>query len=261
MKKLPLLLLFLMLFFSIAEAGKSVAKLIPYPTDYDIATEGASSVKGLGDHSRSPYFSHPDFYNMKNGGSLVILEKFKTYQQTTEWSCGNAAALMVLHHFGNTAYDELALAKSMGTNPLPADGVKQKDVLYGTTASGIANFFRSANYEVTSSIDALSSDGTTFSNPLNFRAWVLTQLKNNTPIMVDWTDWSGHWQVLIGYDTMGTETIYDDVLIFADPYDVGDQLQDGYYIFPAYRFYYMWQDILFQPEGHREQQWVIAKPK
>lgn len=60
--------------------------------------------------------------------------------------------------------------------------------------------------------------------------------------MVDWVDWSGHWQVLIGIDTMNTISVYDDVLIFADPYDVTDHSQDGYYIFPLGRFFYMWRE-------------------
>lgn len=31
-------------------------------------------------------------------------------------------------------------------------------------------------------------------------------LANDTPIIVGWNDWGGHWQTIIGYDTMGTET-------------------------------------------------------
>jgi hypothetical protein len=40
--------------------------------------------------------------------------------------------------------------------------------------------------------------------------------------MIGWNDWGGHWQVIIGYDTMGTEVEQDDVLIVADPYDTTD---------------------------------------
>ena len=60
--------------------------------------------------------------------------------------------------------------------------------------------------------------------------------------MVDWVDWAGHWQVLIGIDTCGTDTPYDDVLIFADPYDITDHFQDGYYIFSLGRFFGMWRE-------------------
>ena len=40
-------------------------------------------------------------------------------------------------------------------------------------------------------------------------------LADGNPIMVGWNDWGGHWQVIIGYDTMGTETTQDDVIIVA----------------------------------------------
>ncbi len=42
-------------------------------------------------------------------------------------------------------------------------------------------------------------------------------LAEGKPVMVCWNDWGGHWQVIIGYDTMGTETQQDDVFIVADP--------------------------------------------
>ena len=56
-------------------------------------------------------------------------------------------------------------------------------------------------------------------------------LDNDIPIMVGWDEWGGHWQVIIGYDDMGTkEKTEDDVLILADPYDTTDHNQDGYVI-------------------------------
>jgi hypothetical protein len=238
-------------------AGAARGNAIPYPDGYDTVSAGASAASGAGDFPDSPYFPHLDFYNMKSNSHLAILEKFRTYQQTTEWSCGSATALMVLRHFGDNRYDELAIAGMMGSNPLPADGKPQEGVLYGTTAAGMMKFFRDAGYRVSSSLNA---GGATFGSPEEFYAWLLKLLSANTPVMVDWLDWGGHWQAIIGYDTMGTETVYDDVLILADPYDVGDQSQDGYYVFPAFRFFYMWRDTAFQPAGRQEQQWVVAAP-
>ena len=60
--------------------------------------------------------------------------------------------------------------------------------------------------------------------------------------MVDWMDWGGHWQVIIGLDTIGTDDPNDDVLIMADPYDTTDHYQDGYYTVPLGRFFYMWRE-------------------
>jgi hypothetical protein len=75
-----------------------------------------------------------------------------------------------------------------------------------------------------------------------FVKWVVGNLKAERPIMVEWGDWDGHWQAIIGYDTQGTPGIGDDVIIFADPYDTSDSWQDGYYYYPAERWFYMWQD-------------------
>ena len=47
-------------------------------------------------------------------------------------------------------------------------------------------------------------------------------LKAGKPILAGWIDWGGHWQVIIGYDDMGTADTQDDVLIVADPYDTTD---------------------------------------
>ena len=82
------------------------------------------------------------------------------------------------------------------------------------------------------------------------------------PVMVDWVDWSGHWQVLIGIDTCSSETPYDDVLIFADPYDITDHKQDGYYTFPLGRFLGMWREGACAEKSEPYiQPYVIAKPK
>ncbi|MFQ7539464.1 MAG: hypothetical protein ACLRL6_19965, partial [Clostridium sp.] len=62
--------------------------------------DGADSVERDGDQKESPYFKHPDFYNMKSTSTLTLLPKFKTIQQTSEWSCGVDSALMVLQFYG-----------------------------------------------------------------------------------------------------------------------------------------------------------------
>ncbi|MDR1916978.1 MAG: C39 family peptidase [Synergistaceae bacterium] len=253
---------FLMVLFicGVASGSGIAPNKIPYPENYDTKTSGASAVEGIGDHDKSPYFAHPDIYNMKSAGSLVVLEKFKTYQQTTEWSCGNASALMVLRHFGDEGHRELDSVKIMGTQATPDNGVKQEGVIYGTTTEGMVKFFKTLGYDVKSSLDRNVSDDMTLSET-EFKDWVVRNLKKNTPIMVEWLDWTAHWQVIIGYDDMGTNAIEDDVLILADPYDVGDHLQDGYYIFPARRFFYMWSDIRYEAGSNlASQQWVIAAP-
>ncbi|GHV57049.1 hypothetical protein FACS1894216_21410 [Synergistales bacterium] len=254
-KKLKTLLAVLVFFLltctvsSVSAEVKTAPNKIPYPADYN-TSDGASGVEGRGDHKKTPYFAHPGIYNLKSGGSLTILEKFKTYQQTTEWSCGNASALMVANYFGLEGQRELDIARIMGTN----------SEIGGTTTEQMTRYFKSIGYEVRSSLEVSEED--MIPDGAAFKDWVIKHLTNRRPIMVEWLDWHAHWQVVIGYDTMGTDdVIEDDVLILADPYDVGDQLQDGYYIFPAERFFYMWHDIRYEGEDRlRNQQWVISYP-
>ena len=84
---------------------------------------------------------------------------------------------------------------------------------------------------------------------------------DSTPIMVENVEWGGHWRVIIGYDTCGTENTLDDVLIMADSYDTSDHYQDGYAVNNAERFFSMWFDSSMFPKKQRNQPWIIAKPK
>ena len=45
--------------------------------------EGAYELRGLFDKTNSKYYKSFDIYNTKSSGSLTLLEKFKTYQQTS----------------------------------------------------------------------------------------------------------------------------------------------------------------------------------
>ena len=65
---------------------------IPYAVDLS-PEDGADSVERSCDHENSPYFAHPDVYNMESTDTLTVLTHFRTMQQTSEWSCGVTAAL------------------------------------------------------------------------------------------------------------------------------------------------------------------------
>ncbi|MBP2649410.1 MAG: hypothetical protein H6Q74_235 [Firmicutes bacterium] len=223
--------------------------VILYPAGYVTNNEGASSYSGIGNVDKSPYYCSQDYYNLKSSGTLTILSNYKTYQQTTEITCGPAAALTVLNHYGNTSWDELKIAKIMGTKP----GT-------GTDTKGMVKFFKMIGWEVNSSLTAANKNGASFATEQDFKSFVIANLKNNTPIIVENIDWGGHWRVIIGYDTMGTDTIADDVLIMADSYDTGDHYQDGYIVNPVEKFYYMWFDAHMLPLGQQQQQWIVAKP-
>ena len=118
-------------------------------------------------------------------------------------------------------------------------------------------YFKKKGWQVTSSVDK----DKTPQNTQEFKNFVLDHLRRNVPIMVENVDWGGHWRIIIGYDTMGTDDITSsDVLIMADPYDTADHLQDGYVVVPAEKFFYMWFDSHLFAAGDRKQQWLAAEP-
>ena len=193
----------------------------------------------------SPYFTQNDFYNMESNEHLILIPKFTTYQQTNMHTCGPTVANMVVDHFlGKPLHAELETAKIMGCTKYN-----------GTTTKGLRGYFRDLGWNATSSADTDSPK--TYTDFLNF---VTTNLKDNTPIMVENVEWGGHWRIIIGYDTMNTANTGDDVLIFADPFDKADHLQDGYTVVPAEKFFYMWFDAIRFAKGANWKQWVVAKP-
>ena len=188
---------------------------------------GADAFNGTLDHNDTIYYKINDYYNMKSSDNLHILSNFKTYQQTTEYSCGCAAALMVLNYYGIKDYDELEICKIAGTN--------EKN---GTTIEGLIKFFNMNEIVV----DYYMGIKPKFDDIVDAEKYIIDSIDKGMPIMVHWVDWKGHWQIIIGIDTLGTEDVYDDVLIMADPYDVTDHFQDGYYIVPYGRFFDMWRE-------------------
>lgn len=235
--------------------GEAAERKVPYPPTIDWQSTGASSYNGAADAKNSPYFPKIDFYAMKsNTNGLTILNGYPTYQQTTETTCGPAAALTVLEYLGNRKYDEFMLSILMKTLNKP-----EKDGQMGTSTSKMVSFFKSIGWKVESSLDR-GTKPESFAAPEEFRSFVLKNLKSGTPIMVENMYWGGHWRVIIGYDTMGTAKAEDDVLIFADSYDVLDHLQDGYTVEAAQGFFYTWKDMEYLPKNERVQQWITAHP-
>ena len=72
-----------------------------------------------------------------------------------------------------------------------------------------------------------------------------------------------HWQVIIGYDDMGTQYEGDDVIIVADSFDTTDHNQDGYGVYGAERFIYNFTFYdFFNDDGHlKDKCFVAVKPE
>lgn len=265
---------------------------------------GADSYEFAGDNPNSRYYSNPDFYNMTCDEQLTIIEKFKTHQQTSEWSCGCSTALMVLNHLGVKDYNEWDIAVKMksstdldieGAEPGSAnnfheygtsvkqmyeffkniEGIKVVETSYveefseddliknddGYTPNDIGNLYPkfSSNSLYTTDNDDMSENWVDDAADSYFVKWVTDNIKADRPIMVEWGDWDGHWQAIIGYDNNGTPGIGDDMLIFVDPYDTSDHWQDGYYYYPLERWFYMWKDRNVAPKPFQLQPFIVVE--
>lgn len=207
------------------DAGGNYTDEMKIPHTVDLEEYGADSIERQGDHPDSPYFSRLDYYNMEPTDTLTILTHFKTQQQTSEWSCGATAALMVLEWYGMLGeYNEESLAMFRSNRLTPeATSLRQELEIF----EGVGGF------DLYSTYDCQDTAAEVFTTD-----FVLEQLSQGHPIVVGWNDFGGHWQVIIGYDTMGTESMLDDVIVVADPYDATDHNQDGYGTYAAGRFFF-----------------------
>ena len=248
---------------------------IPHAVDLS-PEDGADSVERLGDHADSPYFAHPDYYHMQSSDTLTILTGFQTMQQTSEWACGVTSTLMVLNWYDRLGdWNEESLAalrhslEGTGLAGYPGTTLRQAMDIFG----GVGGFTYTTNldYEDPSSevwMDTIqtSEEGSIqTSEEGSSEVWMDTiqgWLAEGKPVMVCWNDWGGHWQVIIGYDTMGTETQQDDVFIVADPYDTTDHCQDGYGVLMAERFLYNFSmyGAFPEEEGGSDFLFLVASP-
>ena len=219
-----------------------------YRTDY--ADGGANTVERMGDHEDSPYFYDVDFYNATSKDGLYILPNFKTIQQTSWWSCGVSSTEMVLDYFG--------VRGDWSEESLAALREDHEDLHIGTCLDQVIDMFQAVGgfelettYDYKDNLDAVNM------------SFIREHIADDTPILVGWNDWGGHWQVIIGYDTMGTEYEGDDVIIVADPFDTTDHNQDGYGVYGAERFIYNFTFFDFfgdAPDHAIDKCFVAVKP-
>ena len=218
---------------------------------YSFDDMGASAVERKGDHPDSPYFNDVDFYNAQSTDSLFILPHFQTIQQTSWWSCGVSASEMVLNYYGARGdWNEKTLADLREDHESQHIGTCLDQII--DIFDAVGGFELETTYDYADNLDAVNM------------AFIREHIQAGIPIIAGWNDWGGHWQVIIGYDTMGTEYEGDDVIIVADSFDTTDHNQDGYGVYGAERFIYNFTFFDFfgdAPNHLRDKCFVAVKPK
>ena len=186
------------------------------------------------------YYTGIDFDTLKSDNNLTVLPLKSIRQQVTNYSCGPVAAMTVMSWYGqpvkNTDADELRVGNEMNTS----------DTI-GTNPEQMAGWFTRNGMNATWGTGGSS-------------AMLREYLRNGIPTIVEWIDWGGHWVVVVGYDTRGTETIWDDVIIFADSADCHDDRVDGITYFNYGEFDAMWFDAHYFPENMKNRVYVVVVP-
>ena len=205
------------------------------------------------DHADSEYYVLLDYYNLESTDTRIMLTNFETYEQVESYTCGPSSALMTLNYLAPEIaerYTELSIAEICGST---GGGI-------GTSAGQLAEDFFMG--EIGWETDYHMGHDKVFADVGEFiENLVKWNLEDGLPIIVDWAIGGGHWTTIIGYDSMGTDSYLDDVLIFADSSDAADNYKDGYNVFPAYRFFRMWREVTaFDGVEIYRQQYVVPHP-
>jgi hypothetical protein len=208
------------------------------------ASAPSGSVKYALDAPLPPpqYYTGIDFSTLKSDSNLTVLPMRSVRQQVTNYSCGAVAAMTVLSYYGmpvnNTDAEEIRVAHEIYPGVSETTGLNPEQVAAWLSWQGM---------------NATWGTG-------GSRAMLVGNLKNGVPTMVEWMDWGGHWVVVTGYDTRGTENVRDDVIIFADSVDSHDDRVDGVTYFNYGEFDAMWFDARYFPENMKDRAWVVALP-
>lgn len=232
----------------------SESKISPdHPVDGEITA--AAKINGKFNHISSPYFITFDFYDKSPTNTIILLPHFKTYQQTSECSCGVSAMISILNYYNETNLNEDEMYKRMDVK---CYNETREDGSMGASTQSLVDEFHYRGYKTESSRDTSPPGEATFDKIEDFRNFAIKHLKAGHPIAMESIEFGGHWLVLIGYDDMGTESIEDDVLILMDSYDTNDHFQDGYIIRSCERWFYSWIDNGVLSKDDRTQNFVVG---
>lgn len=198
--------------------------------------------------TNNDYFKHQvaKFYHLKTIKNLYLLN-IHGYQQSKDYTCAPAMVMNLLHYYHKlsdaqmSAATEDQIAKEMGSSP---DN--------GTSPQQVVNWLKAHDFNATLGINGQVS-------------MLKENLKKGIPILVEWIDWGGHWELVTGYQAVG-KTFDDDkdTLIFADSAAHFNNVNalDGLTVINPDRFNSMWFDAQYFNPGHLVKGiYIVAVPK
>ena len=191
---------------------------------------------GSNDHKEANYVKHTDYYSMKSEGSRILLENYQILQQTMNSSCGICSMGSIIKHYGfeaETSYYDLEEKLTRSFNALHSLDIKGMGIPSMKHLKEALQYWGYSGYVGYTSAGNLPK----FTSYAQWSAFLQYHLANGRPISFGANAGSAHFITVIGFDDMGTDYIYDDVLITSDSADYTDHFQDGYVVYPATAFY------------------------
>ncbi|MBF0314920.1 MAG: C39 family peptidase [Oligoflexia bacterium] len=167
-----------------------------------------------------------------------------SYQQTTDYTCGPASLVTLLHYYGFYG-DELMIATEMGTRDRSHKNP-------GTSPQQMVDWLETHGFSV-----VWGEEATGDREGLRI---IRESLINRNPILVEWIDWGGHWALVVGYLSGGKSDGSEDTIILADPAAHYNGNKSGLTYANAERFYSMWFDA-FCFEKIMRRTYIIATPR
>ena len=200
---------------------------------------------GKRDHLDRNYYKYVDCFNLTSNDTRLVLTGYRGFTQTQKSSCGPCALYSITTYYGYSReiFHEEAIVKkyeSVTGVKIAGKGSSSLRIKETLEAWGFTNV--EANLTATSSWQ--DRPFATYQDFINF---VKGHLSKGNPVAISWRPCGGHWEVIFGYDDMGTpDYIYDDVILLADSGDTWDHYQDGYNVHAASIIFKHWFGLSFE---------------
>lgn len=207
------------------------------------------------------YYKINDYYNLGDGNTRLLLDNYQAFQQTMAYSCGMCSSISALKYYGEpiTEADEVNFINYY------QEVTKFNPNTGGTKVTALYDTFKARGYEAELGI-SYPNEESHFPTYYEYRAFLKEQLSKDRPIIFKMVNKGGHLAVIIGFDDMGTDYMYDDVVIVADSSDYWDHYQDGYCTWSANQLYNVFTDdaydyyhayVVFYPKEESNALWLI----
>lgn len=218
-----------------------------YPDKYVITTKNGSRNRTF-----TTYYKINDYYNLGDENTRLLLENYVTFQQTMSFTCGICSTISALKYYGEpiTEADELNFMDYYQdvTGFSPTDR--------GTQVGPLLDTLKARGYDGEGGYTKKKEEPK-FPTYYEYRAFLKEHLSKDRPIIFNMSNNGGHYAVIIGFDDMGTDYMYDDVAIVADSSDYWDHYQDGYCTWSANQLY----NVFTNDDHTNNHAYVVFYPK